>query len=70
MFYKVQIFSFASDMLPEIFWLFSKSPQTPENSGAEERNRTSGLLITNQLLYQLSYFSTKMKSSQYLEGRQ
>ena len=25
-------------------------------SGAEERNRTSDLLITNQLLYRLSYF--------------
>ena len=24
-------------------------------SGADERNRTSDLLITNQLLYQLSY---------------
>ena len=28
-------------------------------TGAEERNRTSDLLITNQLLYQLSYFSIK-----------
>lgn len=27
-----------------------------EKDGAEERNRTSDLLITNQLLYQLSYF--------------
>ena len=26
-------------------------------SGADERNRTSDLLITNQLLYQLSYIS-------------
>ena len=26
--------------------------------GADERNRTSDLLITNQLLYQLSYIST------------
>jgi hypothetical protein len=27
--------------------------------GAEGRNRTDDLLITNQLLYQLSYFSLK-----------
>jgi hypothetical protein len=27
------------------------------NDGAVERNRTSDLLITNQLLYQLSYNS-------------
>ena len=30
---------------------------TPFQSGADERNRTSDLLITNQLLYQLSYIS-------------
>ena len=29
----------------------------PEDFGADERNRTSDLLITNQLLYQLSYIS-------------
>ncbi len=29
--------------------------QALENSGADERTRTAGLLITNQLLYQLSY---------------
>ena len=27
-------------------------------NGAENRNRTRNLLITNQLLYQLSYFGT------------
>ncbi len=36
-------------------WL--ASPQAIEFSGAVERNRTSDLLITNQLLYQLSYNS-------------
>ena len=30
------------------------------HSGAENRNRTRNLLITNQLLYQLSYFGKKM----------
>lgn len=32
-------------------------------AGAEERSRTSDLLITNQLLYQLSYFGTGAKYS-------
>ena len=27
-----------------------------EKNGAEDRSRTDDLLITNQLLYQLSYF--------------
>ena len=30
------------------------------HNGAENRNRTRNLLITNQLLYQLSYFGIKM----------
>ena len=30
--------------------------ETLDNTGAEETNRTPDLLITNQLLYQLSYF--------------
>ena len=34
-----------------------KAPLTIEFSGAAERNRTPDLLITNQLLYQLSYSS-------------
>ena len=29
-------------------------------NGAKNRNRTRNLLITNQLLYQLSYFGKKM----------
>ena len=29
-----------------------------QNNGAENRNRTRNLLITKQLLYQLSYFGT------------
>ena len=29
------------------------------HNGAENRNRTRNLLITNQLLYQLSYFGIK-----------
>ena len=35
--------------------LFSLKPV-----GADEKNRTSDLLITNQLLYQLSYISTSL----------
>jgi hypothetical protein len=39
---------------------------TPDKAyGAVERNRTSDLLITNQLLYQLSYNSTKSTEAQY-----
>ena len=30
-------------------------------TGADERNRTVDLLITNELLYQLSYIGTKLK---------
>jgi hypothetical protein len=37
-------------------------------NGAVERNRTSDLLITNQLLYQLSYNSTKSTEAQYCSG--
>ncbi len=33
----------------------SKCLRGKEKSGADERNRTADLLITNQLLYQLSY---------------
>lgn len=32
-------------------------------AGAKDRNRTDDLLITNQLLYQLSYLGTGMGSS-------
>ena len=36
--------------------------QMPENrSGAESRTRTDDLLITNQLLYQLSYFGPPLR---------
>ena len=35
----------------------------PEDFGADERSRTSDLLITNQLLYQLSYISQGLKFS-------
>ncbi len=33
-------------------------PRAGWNGGADERSRTPDLLITNQLLYQLSYIST------------
>ncbi len=33
----------------------------PTRNGADERNRTVDLLITNELLYQLSYIGTKAK---------
>ena len=35
---------------------------TLQNNGAENRNRTRNLLITSQLLYQLSYFGTYKKN--------
>jgi len=38
---------FASDMLPEIFLSFLESLDDRKIPGAEERNRTSDLLITN-----------------------
>jgi hypothetical protein len=38
--------------------------------GADEWSRTTDLLITNQLLYQLSYISTEGESSRdYSAGR-
>ena len=40
-----------TDLQSVAFSLFAISP-----NGAENRNRTRNLLITNQLLYQLSYF--------------
>ena len=52
------------DLISPVFyiastWQFLISPKiagTLDKPGAEERSRTSDLLITNQLLYQLSYF--------------
>ena len=44
-----------TDLQSVAFSLFAISPY-----GAENRNRTRNLLITNQLLYQLSYFGKKM----------
>ena len=44
-----------TDLQSAAFSLFAISP-----SGAENRNRTRNLLITSQLLYQLSYFGKKM----------
>gem|GEM_PF-6305594 len=40
--------------------LTSESSKTLRNPGAEEVNRTPDLLITNQLLYQLSYFGISL----------
>ena len=37
------------------------SSETFYSIGADERNRTVDLLITNELLYQLSYIGTKLK---------
>ena len=44
-----------TDLQSVAFSHFAISPY-----GAENRNRTRNLLITNQLLYQLSYFGKKM----------
>jgi hypothetical protein len=41
-----------------IFGFCGGGLETRRNCGAEDRSRTCDLLITNQLLYQLSYFST------------
>ena len=38
--------------------------------GADERSRTSDLLITNQLLYQLSYVSNRMNYKDLPSERQ
>lgn len=35
--------------------LLVKNPESLDYTGADVRSRTAGLLITNQLLYQLSY---------------
>ena len=43
-----------TDLQSVAFSLFAISPY-----GAENRNRTRNLLITSQLLYQLSYFGTQ-----------
>ena len=37
--------------------------------GAGERNRTSDLLITNQLLYRLSYSGGEMRGAMIADGR-
>ncbi len=41
----------------------TKRAESRKQTGAEERSRTSDLLITNQLLYQLSYFGVAAKYS-------
>jgi hypothetical protein len=38
-------------------------------SGAEDRSRTDDLLITNQLLYQLSYFGLLLRLYRCARGR-
>ena len=40
-----------------VYYLILEYIQVSYQSGAEKRNRTPNLLITIQLLYQLSYFS-------------
>ena len=44
-----------TDLQSAAFRLFAISP-----NGAKNRNRTRNLLITSQLLYQLSYFGKKI----------
>ena len=48
---------------------FGHSGTYPYDVGAGEGNRTPNLLITNQLLCQLSYASTKLLSVQVLRGK-
>lgn len=45
-----------------------RSMQALPDSGADERSRTSDLLITNQLLYQLSYISEDVHSNKKVRG--
>ena len=45
-------------MLPPIELANARYLRVPREYGAAERTRTSDLLITNQLLYHLSYCST------------
>ena len=45
-----------TDLQSAAFDHFATLPQ----NGADRGNRTPNLLITSQLLYQLSYFGTKM----------
>jgi hypothetical protein len=40
----------------------------PLDSGADEQDRTADLLITNQLLYRLSYIGPPPYDGQVLEG--
>ena len=53
----IEIFQFACHMLAENFCPFFRPLVNRRISGAGCRNRTRDLLITNQLLYQLSYAS-------------
>ena len=50
-------------------WYTDYKTVTPLLNGAVGGDRTSGLLITNQLLYQLSYNSKKTKDYRGLECR-
>ena len=52
-----------TDLQSAAFSHFANSPY----NGAEERNRTLNLLITSQLLCQLSYFGKKMVGDERLE---
>ena len=52
-----------TDLQSAAFDHFAISP----NNGAENRNRTRNLLITSQLLYQLSYFGISMVGDERLE---
>jgi hypothetical protein len=47
----------------------SKLPFTLNLDGAESRTRTDDLLITNQLLYQLSYFGLLFRLYRCAGGR-
>ena len=40
---------------PQVHHIHQKGPHFPRENGAGSRTRTDDLLITNQLLYQLSY---------------
>ncbi len=51
---EAEIFPSASDMLPEVFEGVDRGLKTLTNTGAGWGIRTPDLLITNQLLYQLS----------------
>ena len=58
----------SSSSVPQEFLYFGDTSQTLDSIGAAGVNRTPDLLITNQLLYQLSYSGLKGLYDQRFTG--